>query len=89
MRSRRLTNVQFSGAFFIALIYKSRGVALNTVRKLHNACLDMLFANVVWLMSMAVGASVLVVLPQVTTLAVVFAFLAMVEGEGMNCKSGR
>ena len=62
----------------INLIYQACGMALNAVRKLKNTCLNMLFANFVWLMGMTIGAGILVILSQVASLAIVLAFLAMV-----------
>ena len=64
-------------------------MALNAVRKLKNLRLDMRFANVAWLMGMTIGASVLVILLQVATLAIVLALLAMVERESMDREAGR
>ena len=45
--------------------------------------------NLVWIMGMAVGAGILVILPLMAALAVSFALLAMVQGEGMNTETGR
>jgi hypothetical protein len=53
-------------------------MALNTGRELLNAGLNMHGPSLVWIMGMAVGASVLVILPRVTALAIVFGNLAMV-----------
>lgn len=63
-------------------------MALNAVRELKNACLDMLFSNVVWLMSMTVGARVFIVLPHMTALAVVFALLTMIQWERVDAQAG-
>lgn len=64
-------------------------MALNTSRKLKNALFDVDGPNLVWLMRMAVGAGVLIILPGVTNLAVVFAILAMVQRKGMDTQLGR
>ena len=44
--------------------------------------------NLVRLVGMAVGAGILIILPQVTALAVVLTFLAMVQRESVNTEVG-
>jgi hypothetical protein len=46
-------------------------------------------SHLVWIMGMAVGASVFIIPARVTALAVVFGNLAMVQGEGMDAEAGR
>ena len=64
-------------------------MALGASREFRNVGRHVYRADLIWLMFMAVGAYVFVVLSRVAALAVVFSYLAMVQGEGMDAQAGR
>lgn len=64
-------------------------MALGASRELRNIGRDVYLPDLIWLMFMAVGAGIFVVLPRMAALAVVFGNLAMVQGEGMDAQTGR
>jgi hypothetical protein len=64
-------------------------MALGASRELRNAGRDVYRPDLIWLMFMAVGAGVFIISPHVTALAVVFTYLAMVQGEDVDTKMGR
>jgi len=64
-------------------------MALGASRELRNVGRHVYRPDLIWLMFVAVGAGVFVVLPRVAALAIVFSYLAMVQGEGMDTQTGR
>jgi len=64
-------------------------MALGASREFRNAGGDVDRPDLIWLMFMAVGAGVFIISPHVTALAIVFTYLAMVQGEEVDAKMGR